>query len=299
MDHSSKQAQLAASANQAAHASTSDLRLGALLVEHGIITDNQVTSILARADKDRLPFGQAAVLTGQVTQKELDRIIALQFHHKLANPAKSRISREVVTAFSSTHRVANEVRALRSQLMLQWLATPAAGNRALAVVSPQDGDGRSFLSANLAAAFAQSGHRTLLIDADMRQPRQHKLFGLANETGLSSVLSGRAKGSFVYRLADLPGLSIMTAGGIPPNPAELLSPAPLKKLFERCAHKYQVVIVDTPANASGPDAGLIASQTSGYLMMGNMGRTGYDSVKTMSQSLADMGANLVGSVLTD
>jgi receptor protein-tyrosine kinase len=299
MDHSQKQAQLAASANMAAHASTSDLRLGSLLVEHGIITDSQVNSILARAHKDRVPFGEAAVLTGQVTERELDRIIALQFRHQLANPVKSRISPEVVAAFSSTHRVANEVRALRSQLMLQWLSEKTAGNRALAVVSADSGEGRSFLAANLAAAFAQSGHRTLLIDGDMRSPRQHKLFGLANETGLSSVLSGRAKGSFVYRLADLPGLSIMTAGGIPPNPAELLSPDALNRLFERCAHKYQIVIVDTPAHSAGPDAGLIASQTSGYLMMGSTGRTGYDAVQSTSKLFADMGANLVGSVLTD
>ncbi|MGB7181482.1 MAG: polysaccharide biosynthesis tyrosine autokinase [Burkholderiaceae bacterium] len=298
MDHSLKQTELAASIVSGRPTTPEDLRLGSLLVKHGIITANQVTTILARAHKDHVPFGEAALRSGLVGDHELNRIIAIQFRHKLVNPEKSRIGSEVITAFSTDDRVANEIRALRSQLMLQWLAGESSHNRTLAIVSPERSIGRSFLAANLATAFAQSGHRTLLIDGDLRNPRQHKLFGLANETGFSSVLSGRAKDSFVYRLSDLPGLSIMSAGGIPPNPAELLLPDLLSSLFERCSHKYQVTIVDTPSADSGPDAELIASQASGYIMLGRAGTTQYEPMKQLSARLTDLGAKLIGSVMS-
>lgn len=298
MDHSRKEIELAAEAMKAQPTTAIDLRLGSLLVENGIISSDQITNILARAHKDRIPFGQAAIRSDLVTQNELNRAIAIQFRHKLANPARSRVSREVVTAFSNDGQVVDEIRNLRSQLMLQWLTDQSPHNRTLAIVSPEAGAGCSFLAANLATAFAQCGYNTLLIDGDLRRPRQHNLFGLANETGFSSVLSGRAKGSFVYRLSDLPGLSIMTAGGIPPNPVDLLLPHTLKSLFDRCARKYQVVIVDTPPANIGPDAGIIASQASGYIMLGNSGKTQYDAVRNVTSSFTDMGARLVGSVIT-
>lgn len=299
MDHSETTLSIAADKTINKALLQDDLRLGSLLVKDGIINQSQVGSILARARKERVPFGQAAVSSGIVSSAELNRVIGIQFRHQLAQRGQSRISGEVITAFRNDHRVVEEMRALRSQLMLQWLTTDSKHNRTLAVVSPHKGDGRSFLSANLATAFAQAGHHTLLIDGDLRRPRLHRLFGLNNRAGFSTVLAGREKDSFVYRLHDVPGLSIMAAGGIPPNPTELLSPSGLADLFALCARKYQIVIVDTPAASSGSDAALIASQASGYIALTRSGKTAYTALQQMTREYAAMGANLVGSIMAD
>ena len=89
----------------------------------------------------------------------------------------------------------------------------------------------------------------------------------------------------------------MTAGGVPPNPTELLSPARLNKIFRSCARKYQVVLIDTPPMERGPDAELVASQTSGYVTLGVAGQSEFDKLEARSQKLQRLGANLVGTVM--
>ena len=118
------------------------------------------------------------------------------------------------------------LRSLRTQLSLRWFENQQA---ALAIVSPGSGEGRSWIAANLAVLFAQTGKRTLLIDADLRRPRQHALFGIPERNGLSSILAGRAGLDGLTEIPGVPDLTVLPAGVVPPNPQELLA----RPLFQR------------------------------------------------------------------
>ena len=113
------------------------------------------------------------------------------------------------------------MRALRSQLMFGWMRD--SKRRALTIISPERGEGRSWLAANLATLFAQAGFRTLLIDADLRSPRQHDLFNVANSPVLAAMLAGQANSDAMHKVHEKLRLFLIPAGLTVPNPQELLS----------------------------------------------------------------------------
>src|SRR5262249_10616912 len=137
----------------------------------------------------------------------------------------------------------------------------------LAVVSPCRGEGRSYLAANLAVVFSQLGERTLLIDADMRTPRQHVMFNLENRAGLSTILSGRADMQVIEHIVPLLDLSIMPSGPVPPNPQELLGRPLFRKLLADVAQEFDIVILDPPAGNANADAQTVAARAGGALMV--------------------------------
>src|SRR5690606_31496730 len=110
--------------------------------------------------------------------------------------------------------------------------------RALAIVSPNSGDGKTFFSANLAIALSQLGGRTLLVDADMRGPRQHEVFGVEGTAGLSGLLSGRAEANVIIQAPDLPSLFLLPVGITPPNPLELVERPAFGLLLRELLNKF-------------------------------------------------------------
>ncbi|UUZ51625.1 hypothetical protein LP420_06925 [Massilia sp. B-10] len=150
-------------------------------------------------------------------------------------------------AFEPFGTQAEAMRKLRVELSRRWFKRP--GQHALAITSAEPQEGRTFLAANLAVAFAQLGQRTLLIDADLRAPRQHTLFGLSNRVGLSALLTRRLAAEAVEQIPELTGLSVLTASAAPPNPAELLGRPAFGTLIAALARYYDVVLIDTPAAA--------------------------------------------------
>ncbi len=150
--------------------------------------------------------------------------------------------------------------------MLRWFDR-AEERQVLTVVGAERGEGRSYLAANLAIVFSQLGERTLLVDADMREPRQHYLFLLENQIGLSTLLAGRSREEAIVRIPDLAGLSVLPSGPTPPNPGSSFSHR-LNLDVEfmiQAMGAYDVVIVDTPALSSGEDAAMIAVRTGAAL----------------------------------
>jgi hypothetical protein len=147
---------------------------------------------------------------------------ALARPHAAAPPLSAAEGSELVVACDPFHACAEELRALRTQLVIRWDNAGVKARR-LAIVSPGAQEGRSYLAANLAVAFAQLGQRTLLVDADLRAPRQHALFGLDAASGLAALLAGRAGREVLRALPDFGPLSVLPAGAPPPNPQELLS----------------------------------------------------------------------------
>ena len=149
---------------------------------------------------------------------------------------------------------ANFSEALRTFRTNVLFSSAEEGGRALVVTSTAPREGKSLVSSNLAISLAQAGQRTLLVDADLRKPKAHDIFGLSQEPGLSNVLVGDAPMSAAVRETTVPGLSVLVAGRIPPNPTELLGAPRFRELMTTLRTHFDWIIVDTPPVMAVADA---------------------------------------------
>lgn len=276
--------------------SAQDRSIGAILIDQGKLTPEGAETALqfARARAGR--FGDAAVELGLVTAADVQHALALQFGYSYLAAGDESLSPELVAAFEPFHKQVEALRAVRTQLMLRWFGE-APDRRTLAIVSPRRGEGRSFVAANLAIAFAQLGERTLLVDADLRQPRQHELFRVSDQVGLSSILAGRANGDAVHAIASLPGLAVLPAGPIPPNPQELLSRPAFGDVLGELAQRFDVILVDTPAAAENSDARIIAFRTRAAMFVSRQNVTRLAELRGLMAQLGESGCTVVGGVI--
>ena len=189
---------------------------------------------------------------------------------------------------------AESCRTLRTNVLF---SSTEKGGQSLVVTSSGPGEGKTAVASNLALALAQTGERVLLLDADMRRPRAHEIFAERQEPGLSNVLVGDTKISEAIRTVAETGLSILTAGRIPPNPAELLG----SKRFEECLaalkEHFAWIIIDTPPVMAVTDAQIVAHIAEGVLFVVGSEMTGRNVAQTAVEQLATAGARLIGGVL--
>jgi chain length determinant protein tyrosine kinase EpsG len=272
-----------------------DRRIGSLLAEDGKLGAKDVERVMDLHHRQGCSFGEAALRLGLVTNDDVQRAIARQYDLPCLAPGKA-ISGELVVACEPFHRRAEEVRALRTQLLIRW-TNGAAKQRVLAVVSPGPGEGRSYVAANLAVAFAQLGERTLLIDADLRSPRQHRIFDVPNRVGLSAVLSGRADGGAVVPLPDYGRLALLPAGAIPPNPQELLSRRSLGILLHELRATFDVIFIDTSPALACADAQCVAFRAGSALVVNRRDHTRVSDTSSVVKELSEAGTHVVGAVL--
>lgn len=166
------------------------------------------------------------------------------------------------------------------------------------VSSPTANNGKSINAINMAISFAQMGKKTLLIDADMRNPTVHRMFSIPVKNGLSEILAGLTD-SITVSKTDIENLSLLTAGKIPPNPTELLSSARMDKLLEFVKAHYDCVLVDTPPINLVTDSTAFATKATGYIMVVKLITTDMQDVRTAVNSLKHIGAPIVGFVMND
>jgi chain length determinant protein tyrosine kinase EpsG len=273
-----------------------DGRLGEILARNRQLTPQQVERIAAVARVRRVRFGDAAVALGLASAHDVFQALAAQFRYACAAQAPGRDRAEQVMLHRPRSAQAEAVRALRSELSRQVFrdGEPAAS---LAVVSPQAQDGKSFLSANLALAWSQAGRRTLLVDADLRGPRQHQIFGMDGGAGLSSLLSGRAGTEVIARVQDVPGLYVLPAGPLPPNPLELVDGPVFRDLMGELSSRFDQIVVDTPAGAYGADAGAIADRCAATLVVARRDASRLASLAALTARLSQGPARLAGVVM--
>lgn len=276
----------------------SDNSIGAILIRSGRLSVADADKVMRFSIERNLRFGDAAVQMGMLTAADIEVALSRQYDYPYLLPGQSAISDEVIAAYEPFTARVESLRALRNQLMWRWFET---GNerRALAVTSAESGDGRSFLAANLAVVFSQQHQRTLLIDADMRAPRQHQLFGLENRAGLSAVLAGRSGREAIQRVSSLVDLSVLTAGALPPNPSELLGLPAFGRLLRDLAAEYDVILIDTPASDAYSDAQVIASRAGAAIMVAHQNHSHVKKLRDLVGLLADARVHLVGTVLND
>jgi chain length determinant protein tyrosine kinase EpsG len=283
-------------ANRNAH-KTSDRSIGAVLVDAGRLSIHDAERILRQQASTGLRFGETAIAMGLLTPADIELALSRQFEFSYLQSGDDGFSRELVVAFQPFSPVVEQIRVLRSQLMMRWL-DEVHGRGALAVISPERREGRSFVAANLAIAFAQLGERTLLIDADMRKPRQEKLFNLDGKVpGLSAVLSGRSGLESAVRLPQLAGLCVLPAGVVPPNPQDLLARASFGQLLEQAEKAFQVVIVDTPPASASADAMVTAAKCGSAVIVARRDHTPAVALHSAMSALNKSNARIIGSVL--
>lgn len=166
------------------------------------------------------------------------------------------------------------------------------------VTSPTANNGKTINSANLAINFAQMGKKTLVIDADMRNPSLHKLFSLSSRNGLSEILAGLTDNITVTK-TDIENLSVLTSGKIPPNPTELLSSPRMDKLLDFVKEHYDCVFIDTPPINIVTDATVFAQKATGYILIVKTDTTNVPELKTSVTTLQTINANILGFIIND
>jgi protein-tyrosine kinase len=272
--------------------------IGAILVEAGRLTPDATARILNAQKEDGTRFGDVAQKLGLLAPHDIQYALSRQFDYACLHHDDLSISREVVAAYRPNAPVVEQLRALRARLMMRWLGNKRGG-RTIAVTSAARHEGRSFIAANLAVVFSQLGERTLLIDADLRNPSQHKLFKLESRVGLSAVLAGHAGSEAITRIPGLANLSVLPAGHVPPNPQELLGRPMFAQQLTRAADLSDVIIIDTAASSMGADAEMVAAFARSALIVARNNTTPAGELETLNMSLVSAGTEVLGAVLND
>ena len=195
--------------------------------------------------------------------------------------------------------LAESYRHLRTSVLL---STAGRAPRSLLVTSSLPGEGKTTTAVNTAVSLAQTGASVVIIDADMRRPRLRSIFALSDRAGLSSILSSEMSDDEILTLVSkepVTGLHVLTAGPIPPNPAELLGSDQMRRLLMTLQSRFNHVVVDSPPVSSFTDGVLISSIVDGVLLVVHGGKSSRHVVKRSRQLLLDVGAKIFGVVLNN
>lgn len=158
-------------------------------------------------------------------------------------------------------------------------------------------EGKSTTVANLAVSIAQAGKSVLVIDADLRNPSQHKLFQIGNSEGLSSFLiQDQDERSFIKETI-VPGVKVLTGGPIPPNPAELVGSQRMKRLIKEVSEQFDVVLIDTPPIIAVTDAAILAQEVDGVILVIASGEVNKEYAQRAKEQLDIVGAKILGAVI--
>lgn len=274
--------------------------IGAILVDAGKLSAQDVEQILQAQRQHDLRFGDMAVKLGLLTPQDVQYALAEQFAFPYLRPAADgrAMSEDLETAYEPFGRAAERIRSLRNHLMLHWFSKTER-RQVLCVVGAESCEGRSYLAANLAVVFSQAGERTLLIDANMRRPRIHEMFALNNRNGLSTLLSGRSGNEAIVHITELAGLFVLPSGPIPPNPMELLGQVAFADLLSSARAGFDVVVIDTPGLSDGDDAILVAARAGAALVVARSRHTRVEAFQDLLAEMKSMGIQMPGTVLND
>jgi protein-tyrosine kinase len=270
--------------------------IGALLLAARKITPENADQVLRMQKETGMRFGEAAQRLGLVTDADIAQVLARQFDYSYLEPGKGPFPEELVAAYQPFSPQVETLRAVRSQLLLKYFA---GHRKSLVVLGVSSGDGASLFAANLAVVFSQLGQRTLLVDANLRKPRQHEIFALKGRQGLSDVLAGRSGLDVVSKIEEFVDLSVLGAGTLPPNPQELLSRGTFGALNAQLESQYDVVLYDVPSVELGSDALMAAARSGGALLVVRRDKTALADVALLREQVERSGADVVGAVMVD
>jgi capsular exopolysaccharide synthesis family protein len=193
--------------------------------------------------------------------------------------------------------VAEAYRALRTNIQF---ASPDHPIHTILATSTSAEDGKSTTLANLAITLAQAGHHTILVDCDLRRPSLHKLFGVPNETGLTSmILDSKTSDAPPFQVTVEENLVLLPSGPLPPNASELLGSQRMREVIAVLKERAEYLLLDTPPIIAVTDAAVLAPQVDGVLLVINAGHTKRDLARRAKALLDKVGANTLGVVLNN
>ena len=275
-----------------------DQSMGEILVESGKLSNVDIDKIIDYQRENGLYFGEAAVDLKLVSPDDILQALSRQFGYTYGQGGDDASCQEKVMASAPFGERAEEFRAIREQLLSTWLNQD---QKILAIVSPGSKEGRSYVAANLAMAFSQAGRSTMLIDADLRLPRQHEIFNVKSRIGLSMLLAGRVRMEDLDMLPEnvstFQNLSVLGCGAVPPNPAELLGNGRFPSIMRELKKYFDVIIIDTPPAVYKADVISIASVAGSALLVARAGRSKMENTKNLMSVLSQAKVKAVGAVL--
>ncbi|MET0384482.1 MAG: polysaccharide biosynthesis tyrosine autokinase [Polyangiales bacterium] len=205
-------------------------------------------------------------------------------------------NRDLIVHNHPKSSIAECCRTIRTNITFMSAERP---RKTLVVTSASPREGKTTISIALAITLAQSGKRILLVDTDLRKPRIHRSFGKPLSRGVTTILVGQHSASEAIQETEVPGLSLLASGPIPPNPSELLHTEQFQQLIADLARNYDHLILDSPPLAAVTDAAIIAPQVDGTILVLHTQRTTRDALKSALRQLRDVSGTLVGGVLND
>jgi capsular exopolysaccharide synthesis family protein len=202
---------------------------------------------------------------------------------------------ELITIADPRSPISEAYRTLRTNIQFSGLDRSL---RTIVITSTAADEGKSTTLANLAVAFAQGGRKTIAVDTDLRRPSLHKIFGLSNERGLTSIALDETP-DLVLQTTIVPNLRILSSGPLPPNPSELLSSQRMERIIEALKTEAEFILFDSPPIIAVSDAAVLARRLDGVLLLVSAGKTKRDQAVKAKTQLEKVGANIIGVVLNN
>jgi capsular exopolysaccharide synthesis family protein len=208
---------------------------------------------------------------------------------------KGRVGHAAISFDTDNSPAAEAFRKLRTNLQFLSVDNPP---RLIVVTSSTPNEGKSTTAINIALSLAEAGHNVLLVDGDMRRPSLSRYLDLVGAVGFSTLLSGAASLDDVLQESKFPRLTLLTAGATPPNPSELVGSMAAKKVLRDLRERFDFVIVDTPPLLAVTDGAVLAAESDGAIVLVRAGKTKLEQLAQGVGILDDVGATVLGSVLT-
>ena len=249
----------------------------------GLVLGLGVIFLRAYLDNTLKSAADLGYLLGLTYLGAIGRMKGRRYQHKLIS------SQEPFSPESESYRF------IRSNIQFRSADRPA---KSIMVTSPTPGDGKSITVANLGMVMAQAGFKTILVDADLREPVLHQIFEMPNQEGLTDLLrSPELQSNGLLRNTSVENLRVITSGVLPHNPSELLNSQRMGQLLASLNEMADVIIFDSPPVLVVADAVVLSNQVDGVVLVIDAGHTPRDAAKQAMLNLQQVGANLLGGVL--
>ena len=281
---------------EAAASIRAEANIGKLLLDAGKLKPQDMERVLKLQQAENLRFGEAALKLGLVTEADIQQALSQQFKYPTIPAAEASLSPELTAAIDPYSKEAEALRTVRSELLLRWFHD---GRKTLAIGGATVDEGASYLAANLAVLFAQMGRKVLLVDANMRQPRQQEIFNLGKGMGLSDILAERVPSVEMRTVKPFQTLGVLPAGSPPPNPAELLARPTFDALLSGLESNFDIILLDTAPSQLSSDFQLIAARAGGMLIATRRNVSRLAPLTELKDKITFTGAQVVGAVVLD
>lgn len=234
------------------------------------------------------------------SQEDIERVVGLPFLGLIpavdpAMAAKGEIP-DMYVHRNPSSTIAECCRVVRTNLLF---CSPDKPLKTLVVTSSNPVEGKTTNVINMGIVMAQGGHRTLIVDTDMRRPRMHKALGVSNENGISRLILGETEIADAVKSTDVPNLYVLPCGPLPPNPAELLQTEKFAAVARRLSEKFDRVIFDSPPVLAVTDAAVMSRVSDGVVVVVRAGRTTRDAMRRAKHALTAVKSPIAGVILND